>query len=354
MMMQNLMDFIVTAPPPPVVLDAQAVSGILGAISIACWIIVFAPQIYENFKRKSSDGLSLLFVILWLVGDVFNVVGLILQNVLPTMLILAIYYTLADVVLLLQCLMYNKQQEEEEEEELYSEIEEESRLLSQHDAMLQQQLHHHHHHHHKNKKSLTVDPIHLSPANPLNEDVLNEMIIHRETDTLLGTKKSSENSGSSSFYNLILVLLVLVSGIGGWYISYVRHPPHRGSKPHDPMDDDLKIDLMGQFFGYLCAAFYLGSRIPQILLNYKRKSVDGISFMFFFFACMGNLTYVLSILSYGISLRYLIINFSWLLGSVGTLLMDGVIFVQFFVYNEKKIVQNNQNLDDREEYPNYV
>lgn len=66
-------------------LDVEAISGICGSISIACWVVVFSPQIIENFRRKSADGLSLQFIIIWLAGDVFNVWGAILQGVLPTM-----------------------------------------------------------------------------------------------------------------------------------------------------------------------------------------------------------------------------------------------------------------------------
>jgi hypothetical protein len=39
----------------------------------------------ENFARGSADGLSLLFIALWLTGDIFNVIGALLQGVLPTM-----------------------------------------------------------------------------------------------------------------------------------------------------------------------------------------------------------------------------------------------------------------------------
>ena len=66
-------------------LDITAVSGIAGSISIACWIVVFTPQIIENFRRQSADGLSLLFLVVWLAGDVFNILGAVLQDVLPTM-----------------------------------------------------------------------------------------------------------------------------------------------------------------------------------------------------------------------------------------------------------------------------
>lgn len=66
-------------------LDIEAISGILGSVSIACWVVVFSPQIIENFRRSSAEGLSIEFVIIWLLGDVFNILGAILQNVLPTM-----------------------------------------------------------------------------------------------------------------------------------------------------------------------------------------------------------------------------------------------------------------------------
>ena len=96
------------------------------------------------------------------------------------------------------------------------------------------------------------------------------------------------------------------------------------------------FDPLAQIFGWLCAFFYLGSRIPQIVLNYERKSCDGISFMFFLFACLGNLTYVISILSIDMSWNYLWVNSSWLAGSLGTLGLDFTIFIQFFLYNENK------------------
>lgn len=271
-------------PPPPIIIDAQAISGITGSISIACWIIVFAPQIYENFKRKSSEGLSLTFIVLWLAGDVFNVLGSVLQGVLPTMIILAIYYTLADVVLLWQCLVYG---------------------------------------HGEN-----ADFVHLSPASPLNDE-LPQANLRLEQD-VQGDEKMSTIKNAA--IKLLLVSLVFAAGLIGWYITYSREYNHPGHDHHQK--HELVYDPLAQFFGWLCAILYLGSRIPQIMLNHSRKSVDGISFMFFLFACLGNLTYVISILSIDTSLYYLWVNSSWLAGSLGTLALDFTIFVQFFIYNE--------------------
>ncbi|RCK57690.1 putative vacuolar amino acid transporter YPQ3 [Candida viswanathii] len=308
-------------PPAPIILDAQAISGITGSISIACWIIVFAPQIYENFRRKSLEGLSLTFIILWLAGDVFNVLGAVLQGVLPTMIILAVYYTLADIVLLWQCLVYG------------------------------------------NGKN--PDLIHLSPANPLNDDVLEVVLSNDErqqrrqqeqevTNTFINNNETTEDLESNTnisipstaskssqlqsfLLNALMVFLVIASGVIGWYISYLKDSKNSHPGKHGPKHpEDLVFDPLAQTFGWLCAFLYLGSRIPQIVLNYERKSCEGISFMFFLFACLGNLTYVISILSIDMSWNYLWVNSSWLAGSLGTLGLDFTIFIQFFLYNGDK------------------
>lgn len=88
--------------------------------------------------------------------------------------------------------------------------------------------------------------------------------------------------------------------------------------------------------------------------------------LFFLFACVGNLTYVMSIFAYEPACarigsvnetfngeanrrwhggcegreyreeysRYILVNASWLIGSAGTLVLDMMIFGQFWVYRE--------------------
>jgi len=72
-------------PTQGLTLSLAALSGVTGSVSIACWIVVFTPQILQNFRRGSGDGLSLAFLIIWLLGDVFNIIGTVVQGVLPTM-----------------------------------------------------------------------------------------------------------------------------------------------------------------------------------------------------------------------------------------------------------------------------
>lgn len=295
----------------PIEWNSENVSGIAGSISIACWVIVFVPQIYENFHRKSAEGLSLMFVVLWLAGDVFNLVGAMLQHLLPTMIILAAYYTLADIILLIQCLWYGTEEK--------------------------------------------VDPVHLSPANPMSESVLQDVFY--ESEPLLNTdgrpesnepeeeyqslndnvELVSENGPKKYLKDFLIAGAVVTGGFLSWYISYCSNL--HDSKPSEP---DLTMNWLAQLFGYLSAVLYLGSRIPQILLNFQRKSCEGISFLFFLFACLGNGTFILSVIIVSLDPRYLLVNAPWLIGGLGTLFMDFVIFIQFFAYGKGSSVPDNE------------
>ncbi|KAG0052622.1 hypothetical protein BGZ83_002338 [Gryganskiella cystojenkinii] len=83
-------------------------SNIAGSLSILCWFIVFTPQFWINYKRQSGESLSLDFLYIWLAGDIMNLVGAIMENLLLTMRILAWYYTIADIALILQIFYYRR------------------------------------------------------------------------------------------------------------------------------------------------------------------------------------------------------------------------------------------------------
>jgi len=77
----------------------EDLSSILGWVSISCWIVVFSPQIYENFSLQSGEGLSVLFVLVWLLADFCNLVGAVVGGLLPTVIIIGFYYFLCDSIL---------------------------------------------------------------------------------------------------------------------------------------------------------------------------------------------------------------------------------------------------------------
>ncbi|CAG8661783.1 27560_t:CDS:2 [Dentiscutata erythropus] len=82
-------------------------SFILGFASIACWLCAQFPQIITNYRNKSVDGLSLLFLMNWLLGDLANLVGCILTKQLPFQVYLAIYFCSVDFGLFFQYFYYS-------------------------------------------------------------------------------------------------------------------------------------------------------------------------------------------------------------------------------------------------------
>jgi len=340
-----------------------ALSGICGSISIACWVVVFSPQIIENFRRSSAEGLSITFLVIWLAGDVFNILGAVLQGVIPTMLILAIYYTLADIVLIAQVFYYRGFTLSDKPSTTNGHVD---NMDSEHRPLLQPDTRTAPHSRDEpsnpddHRRSSAASDIrrhlshveHLSPATPIHDPPRDNAVALRNL--------KPRSALQAALLNIFAVLLVCAAGVFGWWLStraasHKHHHHHHDHAPEDEIPEPLEFDPWGQFFGYLCAVFYLGSRIPQIVLNYRRKSTEGVSLLFFLFACIGNLTYDMSIFAYdptpmcseggavgrcgpgeagSIYARYLAVNASWIAGSLGTLLLDMGIFVQFFLYQK--------------------
>ncbi|MCJ1358081.1 MAG: hypothetical protein MMC33_008079 [Icmadophila ericetorum] len=300
------------------------------------------------------------------------------------MLILAVYYTFADVVLLGQCFYYRgftlsdspvktiKSLPEnddgritmidEEAVEGEEEVTEQTYLLSPNqsknnhqDPTLRQSsvsalLRLNSPDSQRDRRHSTISVVNLSPAVPF-------------APTPTPKQRNRRATLYQALFNFTALLLVCATGASGWWIS--NHYSHSSSSSTSPTrghhgngrrkeieaHDILHFDISGQIFGYLCALLYLGSRIPQILLNFRRKSTEGVSMLFFLFACVGNLTYVFSVMVYEPTCaltrrrsgcgdgewqeqytQYILVNLSWLIGSAGTLALDLGIFVQFWMY----------------------
>ncbi|KAL9592991.1 MAG: hypothetical protein Q9179_006189 [Wetmoreana sp. 5 TL-2023] len=288
------------------------------------------------------------------------------------MTILAAYYTLADIVLLGQCFYYggftfSDAKPTTDEEAIADEATEESPLLASEAAAARpvsrpsagdvdrrrRSSSFSSFHSHRNQ----VDATHLSPATPLIAPP-NPM-----ADPPAISPKTSTSTFRTFISNTTAVVLVCVAGVLGWFLStrplHHHYPDDRHDTSHISISESevIRFDLLGQVFGYLCTVLYLGSRIPQLLLNYRRKSTEGVSLLFFLFACVGNLTYVMSIFAYEPACakmergfgalpcdrgersreygRYILVNASWLAGSAGTLLLDLIIFAQFWIYRKR-------------------
>ncbi|XP_042199614.1 lysosomal amino acid transporter 1 homolog [Callorhinchus milii] len=73
----------------------------LGLISIIFFMISSLPQYYSSYKTGNMDqALSLWFLLGWLGGDSCNLIGAFLSDQLPIQTYTAMYYVLADLVMI--------------------------------------------------------------------------------------------------------------------------------------------------------------------------------------------------------------------------------------------------------------
>ena len=110
----------------PVLELNEALSGVFGSISLAAWVFLLVsyqplhpssqqlcsrdfevPQLWENYRLRSAEGISLAFLIVWFFGDLANFFGSVWAGLVPTVIGIAIYFCFADAILLTQCLYYN-------------------------------------------------------------------------------------------------------------------------------------------------------------------------------------------------------------------------------------------------------
>ena len=85
---------------------------------------------------------------------------------------------------------------------------------------------------------------------------------------------------------------------------------------------------LGPALGWTMTAIYLSGRVPQIVRNHARGSVEGLSVSMFALAVVGNATYLGSILAR--STRWVTIapNMPWIVDAGMCLVMDAVILAQ--------------------------
>ncbi|XP_022370086.1 lysosomal amino acid transporter 1 homolog isoform X3 [Enhydra lutris kenyoni] len=116
-----------------------------------------------------------------------------------------------------------------------------------------------------------------------------------------------------------------------------------GSKPF------TQQEIVGFVIGSVSSVLYLLSRLPQIRTNFLRKSTQGVSYSLFALVMLGNTLYGLSVLLKNPEVSedegsYLLHHLPWLVGSLGVLLLDTVISIQFLIYRDTATSSERQPL----------
>jgi hypothetical protein len=129
------------------------------------------------------------------------------------------------------------------------------------------------------------------------------------------------------------------------------------------------LEQVGSLLAWMSTFLYLGSRLPQLLLNFQRKSTAGLSFHLFLAAFCGNLFYSAALLTnpnawydfepYGGGgwadaagndrVRWVLAALPFFLGAAGVLGLDASVGVQFLIYGDatqKLVVLDEEAIHD--------
>lgn len=265
-----------------------------GVASFALSFVSLFPQIIETFRDKSVAGLSPLFLLAWVCGDITSLIGAVMTKQLMFQVVLALYFLLNDLFV---CGQYY----------YYGILHENKLATAGHEA-----------------KRLSISSM-------------------SET----GSAQTSRSGSGSGFHRAIASLLALLGSSHAMPLA-----PLAEDAPHPPPTLPVPQSPLGTTLSWVGALFYVGARIPQLVKNYQRKSTDGVSPFLFGTTLLCNLTYNLSIVT---SCDFIESHdksaFLWnaapfIAGSAGTVAFDLLYFYQHYVlYGEdmrlRRLESNN-------------
>lgn len=327
------------------------ISSVFGTLSIISWLFAQLPQIYKNYQLQSTSGLSIFFLVIWCLGDSSNLVGAVLTRQAGWQVVIAAYYVFVDVTLVFQFFWYTHYKPRR----------------NGYDVLTPS---------YGNGHSGNADGVSLFE----NEGFTNAA----RPETMRSTEPMDMKIGQGIYPGTLL-------GKSPSYAAEKYSPPRRttiarGSAPNVPVSTrtvllttmlcavlanasptmpytqpltpphpDSTAEVVGRIFSWMSTILYLGSRPPQLVKNYQRKSTAGLSPLLFFAAFCGNLFYSSSLAtnpnawsdfppyggggwsdSHGNNrIEWVGRAIPFFIGAAGVLGLDGYMGVQFLMYGSK-------------------
>ncbi|KAF1808281.1 hypothetical protein P152DRAFT_444078 [Eremomyces bilateralis CBS 781.70] len=308
-------------------------SSLFGILSICSWLFAQLPQIYKNWKLRSTAGLSFFFLTEWLLGDLSNLIGGLFTGQATWQVVLATYYVFVDVCLCLQWVWYTG--------------------LDTSPPQNGQKYHY----------GTTSGGIFRSPkytTSPLrsasDEDSTSPESNARKI-ARYGTGTSPMLSPRTVLYTALILSLVTHGSATPYPYHAIRALATRDSgdivRPSTTGDQSSPTQIIGTVVSWMSTFLYLGSRLPQLLHNFRRRSTAGLSLSLFAAAFCGNLFYSLSMLANPCAwndfdapsapgwvgkdgsnrIDWVTRALPFFLGAAGVLVMDGAVGLQFWWYS---------------------
>ncbi|KAJ4970732.1 hypothetical protein NE237_003831 [Protea cynaroides] len=349
----------------------DGVSLTLGLVSVISWGVAEVPQIITNYKEKSTEGISIAFLMTWILGDLFNVCGCLLEPAtLPTQYYMAMLYTITTVFLAAQTVYYGhiynrlkshkrdyqggmlSQTEAVDKSSIVGESQTqlgEEALTSSPIAVVSHAGPHGRTFYYTSARSLSRSltptagsylgrsPITIPGQHSLQAPLLSE-IISTEYPTTIKTKStlcvvSAVTLFIKSFglYTLQLDRSDISSEKPTGVVIFIGRKLLQNGGGLLLVNEVEEHSGIGTFLGWAMAAIYMGGRIPQIFLNIRRGNVEGLNPLMFVFALVGNVTYVASILVSSLRWSKIRPNLPWLVDAAGCVLLDCFILVHEYL-----------------------
>ncbi|KAJ2161120.1 putative vacuolar membrane transporter for cationic amino acids [Coemansia sp. RSA 552] len=282
----------------------MALSDTIGYVSLMCWIVVMLPQIWMNYRRKSGEGVSVVMMVAWVIGDVFNIAGALMQGLVMSTILIGSYYLLVDSTLLFQIFYY--------------------RLA--------------YNAHRKNVASdagSTEEDSLLEGGSSGYVAVDNGSADSRESPDGARDAESAASRPARIQLSTVLALLLslLALAILAVLLSTLVLAPVWDNIVGPLSEDSLPLSqIVAQAMGTASAIVYIMSYVPQAVQNYQRKSCEGLSIWLFLLSLLGNTTYALAIMVVSLDPGYLAPYVPWLMGALVPCIIQMVILHQFHTY----------------------
>ena len=275
---------------------SERLSVLLGLLSLLLWLPALFPQLLYNYRIKTSAALSFAFLIQWLLGDLSNLLGCLWTEQLPTQTYTAAYFCFTDLLLLGQYGYYR-------------------------------------HWYHRGRAAAQQRQA---------EDEQDALLAGRSSQRRVipaGASSLLSSSKQSTF------LIAAVSVLAVSQLSIAASPPPLSPSPSLPLCNasaalSLSQVVAGCALSWLSGLLYFTSRFPQILHNFRRRSVSGLSLTLFVLSIAANASYGASVLlrvnGGWAEAKFLRATLPFLLGSLGTICLDVVILTQSACYAHGK------------------